>query len=323
MAGKRWSLSRVWGGTRQDASASGPTTAGPSSNRSTNGTQHNRSQSTSNARPASSSHSRRAQPASREAQEIQFSTPIVEDSAWFAPDFMLGAGMVIIQPSTKKIVVLSDKEVYRGKEYRYWFLPKGRKDVGESLEQTALREAYEESGLRVSFLPIVLAHNAPGPPNTLADLDRSRLLPCTEPIYICTQAYEKRASTSRPGGKAEYLTFWYVGQVSENAVVEPGTRMADEVNYETHFLSIKDAISLLPGPYQLIVHMAHRLWLDTVEMQSQDWYQERIAKLHALASARNPVDATATARAGPDHSQGRPAPTTQAPQDTDSWEDSD
>jgi 8-oxo-dGTP pyrophosphatase MutT (NUDIX family) len=46
--------------------------------------------------------------------------------------------MVVIQPSTGKIVV-----IYESKE-KVWFLPKGRKDVGESLEQAALREAYEE-----------------------------------------------------------------------------------------------------------------------------------------------------------------------------------
>ena len=53
---------------------------------------------------------------------------------------MLGAGMVIIQPTTHKIVVVYETE----KEY--WFLPRGRKDVGESLEQAALREAHEEVG---------------------------------------------------------------------------------------------------------------------------------------------------------------------------------
>ena len=45
--------------------------------------------------------------------------------------------MVIIQPSTSKIVLVTD-------ERERWFLPKGRKDKGETLEQTALREAYEE-----------------------------------------------------------------------------------------------------------------------------------------------------------------------------------
>lgn len=51
---------------------------------------------------------------------------------------MLGAGMVIIQPSSEKFVIVRDST------NGHWFLPKGRKDLGESLESTALREAYEE-----------------------------------------------------------------------------------------------------------------------------------------------------------------------------------
>lgn len=51
---------------------------------------------------------------------------------------MLGAGMVLIQDKTNKIVVIYEKQK------KYWFFPRGRKDIGESLEQTALREAYEE-----------------------------------------------------------------------------------------------------------------------------------------------------------------------------------
>jgi 8-oxo-dGTP pyrophosphatase MutT (NUDIX family) len=51
---------------------------------------------------------------------------------------MLGGGMVIIQPSSRRIVVVHEEK------REFWFLPKGRKDIGESLEEAALREAYEE-----------------------------------------------------------------------------------------------------------------------------------------------------------------------------------
>jgi ADP-ribose pyrophosphatase YjhB (NUDIX family) len=51
---------------------------------------------------------------------------------------MLGAGMVLIQENTHKIVVIYETQK------QYWFFPRGRKDIGESLEHTALREAYEE-----------------------------------------------------------------------------------------------------------------------------------------------------------------------------------
>jgi ADP-ribose pyrophosphatase YjhB (NUDIX family) len=46
--------------------------------------------------------------------------------------------MVIIQQNTHKIVVVFETQK------KYWFFPRGRKDIGESLEKAALREAYEE-----------------------------------------------------------------------------------------------------------------------------------------------------------------------------------
>jgi 8-oxo-dGTP pyrophosphatase MutT (NUDIX family) len=46
--------------------------------------------------------------------------------------------MLIIQKNTHKVVLVYEKAK------KYYFLPKGRKDAGESLEQAALREAYEE-----------------------------------------------------------------------------------------------------------------------------------------------------------------------------------
>lgn len=74
-----------------------------------------------------------------------FSTVGVADSAWSSLDFMLGAGMVIIQENTHKIVVVFETQK------KYWFFPRGRKDIGESLEKAALREAYEEVG--ILYLP--------------------------------------------------------------------------------------------------------------------------------------------------------------------------
>lgn len=80
----------------------------------------------------------------------EFSSPSVPDSAWCSQNFMLGAGMVILQPSTHKVVVVYETE---GK---YWFFPKGRKDIGESLETTAIREAYEEVRMVPDFSGHVL-----------------------------------------------------------------------------------------------------------------------------------------------------------------------
>lgn len=66
------------------------------------------------------------------------STKSIPDSCFWTHDFLLSASMVIIQPSSGKVVLVNDTELGT------WFLPRGRKDIGETLEQCALREAYEE-----------------------------------------------------------------------------------------------------------------------------------------------------------------------------------
>lgn len=68
----------------------------------------------------------------------EHSTHVLPDSLWFCSDFRLAASLVIIQPSSGRVVLVHDTAK------NYWFLPRGRKDVGESLEQAALREGYEE-----------------------------------------------------------------------------------------------------------------------------------------------------------------------------------
>ena len=92
--------------------------------------------------------------------------------------------------------------------------------------------------------------------------------------------------------------------------------MADEVNFETHFLSIDDARSVLHGVQRHIVNMAYRLWRDTVELQSQSRYKEYMAQLRAAAGASG-----VSVGVGASPSQERLVTTTQAAQDDDSWED--
>ncbi|KAI0718463.1 NUDIX hydrolase domain-like protein, partial [Fomitopsis betulina] len=191
------------------------------------------------------------------------SMPTVRDSFWYCSDFMIGAGMVVLQPTTGKVLLLYEPRM------DYWFFPKGRKDVGESLEQTALREAYEESGYRVDFLPLFLPTNAPIPP---ADRARGEQ-PCAEPFYVNTHAWGPRRrvrpnDVSYPGDKGgEYLTFWYIGQIAHDAVHEGDTGMPDEKEYQSHLLTLDDACARLKGcgmdHFATILCTAYALWQGT------------------------------------------------------------
>ncbi|RDX47671.1 hypothetical protein OH76DRAFT_1325876, partial [Lentinus brumalis] len=202
---------------------------------------------------------------SRRDQPTEFSkmsSPAIPDSLFFTEDFMLGSGMVIIQPSTGKIVLLHEEEKdTQGRSHHRWFLPKGRKDIGETLEQTALREAYEESGYHAEFLPVIMPHNAPA---ALTSLDHHRLRPVTEPIFVSMLEYGNHdGGRNRHGG--EYFTFWYIGQVAEDAVPDHDTRMPDEENYETFFLDPDQALRCLnpQSSYYHIVKTAYELWRST------------------------------------------------------------
>ncbi|KAK7045407.1 hypothetical protein VNI00_007660 [Paramarasmius palmivorus] len=162
------------------------------------------------------------------------SSPLFPNSGFAARDFRLGAGMVIIQPSTGKVVLLNEPA------RRSWFLPKGRKDVGESLEQAALREAFEESGYRVAPFPVYMLHNQPSAPEDRVLLPRMD----TEAIYLTTMSWSAKynidGSLRRAAG--EYFIHWYLGEIPENAVRHEGVCMPDEVGYVAHVLTWREAL---------------------------------------------------------------------------------
>jgi len=168
--------------------------------------------------------------------------------------------MVIIQPESEKIVMIYDTKC------KTWFLPKGRKDVGESLEQTALREAYEESGYQVEFLPLYTPTRAPVSPNTVSSKYEP---PNTEPIYISVISWGPRKSrrTGIVDNGGEYLSFYYVGMIPIDAVFHEGTGMPDEQHFTTHLLSLKQAIDNAGFIEKSVIHKAWKLWRNTVAME--------------------------------------------------------
>ncbi|KAG6820253.1 hypothetical protein H0H93_003261 [Arthromyces matolae] len=185
----------------------------------------------------------------------KFSSPRVPDSGWASENFMLGAGMVIIQPSTDKVVIVFDTEK------KHWFLPRGRKDIGESLEVTALREAYEESGYEATFFPLLVDTRAPSPPSNPG----ARFRHNTEPIYTTLSFWPAgRGKRSVPG---EYMTFWFVGQIPEDAVWTPGTGMPDEQTYRGYVVTWEDALDKLWGFEREVLRYAWETYTYTMAVQ--------------------------------------------------------
>lgn len=107
-------------------------------------------------------------------------------------------------------------------------LPKGRKDVGEGLEEAALRETYEETGVKVELLPVTIDSLATSPP------DKQRPAAITEPIAV-----SQRMATG-----ALKIIFWYVAMADSTIKPEEGTQQENE-DFETVWVKFADVESIL------------------------------------------------------------------------------
>lgn len=164
-------------------------------------------------------------------------------------DFYLAAGTVTVDPVERKVLILQDLET---KTYQ---LPRGRKDWGESLAETAVRETFEESGFRPRLLPVPLSTRATAPGAAASDASHpyhaavrsakfdetgALLVPGSahlpeEPIAIM-QHYQNNGALS--------VVLWYVGVADSHSERQLGTQMADE-EYEPLWAEYEEATRLI------------------------------------------------------------------------------
>lgn len=87
------------------------------------------------------------------------SSKAVHETFWHSQDFTLAAGLCILEPISgcagrhteccysceicAHLILAFEVVVNDRHDPSHWFLPRGRKDIGESLEETALREGFE------------------------------------------------------------------------------------------------------------------------------------------------------------------------------------
>ena len=61
---------------------------------------------------------------------------------FFWGEAIFSAGGVLVDPNTNRVLLIYKKEIGE------WLLPKGRIEYGETIEQAAKREIFEETGYR-------------------------------------------------------------------------------------------------------------------------------------------------------------------------------
>ncbi|SPN97579.1 uncharacterized protein DNG_01091 [Cephalotrichum gorgonifer] len=146
-------------------------------------------------------------------------------SLHFSDQFAISCGTVSLDVERSKVLLV------RSRKTGEYLLPKGRKDVGEPLDQAARRETFEETGIRAQLLPVAIDTLATFP-SSLAQIDRPRLV--TEPIAV----------SQRVANGILKIIFWYVAAADSATVPEEGTQQEGE-DFDTFWAEFDDVLSTL------------------------------------------------------------------------------
>jgi 8-oxo-dGTP pyrophosphatase MutT (NUDIX family) len=142
-------------------------------------------------------------------------------------------------------------------ERNEWLLPKGRKDRGECVPATAIRETFEETGYPCRQLPLDMVTRAPAATAQTKDAPEC-VRACEEPFMLTLRRTTNArttvngsasgGSTSSTSASAEEdvgnggvkLIWWYAG-VCTGADKVDGTQTAVE-SFESAFFGVEEAL---------------------------------------------------------------------------------
>lgn len=114
-----------------------------------------------------------------------------------------------------------------------WLLPKGRKDRGESIEVTAVRETYEETGYPCKLLPMNMITRAPEAASTSSDDSPQNVNGACEPISVTIRTL---------GENSVKIIWWFATCVLDNAAEKTKGTLLHYETYESKFLPAMEAL---------------------------------------------------------------------------------
>jgi len=149
-------------------------------------------------------------------------------SLHLSESFVISCGTVTLDIDRSKVLV-----IYLRKTGEYC-LPKGRKDVGEQLEATAVRETYEETGYIIELLPLQLTTLATLPGND----DVRSAIPggTTEPVAVT-----QRTTTQ---GVLKII-FWYAARGDSCSIRQMNTTEQDDEDFDAVWCPMDEVDRLL------------------------------------------------------------------------------
>jgi 8-oxo-dGTP pyrophosphatase MutT (NUDIX family) len=144
--------------------------------------------------------------------------------------FLVCAGTILFESTRGPLRVCLLHHTVRDE----WLLPKGRKDLGEHVPSTALRETFEETGYPCAALPLDLITRAPAPGAQTKDTRACVRGSVDEPFMLTLR---HTAIDHEEGVK---LVWWFAA-VRTGADKVDGTQTAVE-SFESRFFPVDEAL---------------------------------------------------------------------------------
>ncbi|KAK4539221.1 hypothetical protein LTR36_000876 [Oleoguttula mirabilis] len=159
--------------------------------------------------------------------------------------FVESAGVVLIHKSSRKVCLIHHRHEDQ------WLLPKGRRNLAESREEAATREAKEETGYACDILPISMKSRAP----PTGDDD--------DGVHVYESVYEAFMVTLRHLDERDVkVIWWYVAAVDERA----GKAAGEQQSVEAVLVDFGAAVEQLTfAEDQEVMKRGLRLYVDTHE----------------------------------------------------------
>lgn len=142
--------------------------------------------------------------------------------------YVESAGAILFHISSKQICLVHSHE------RKEWLLAKGRRNIGETRQQTAIREVQEESGFPCKLLPVNLwTRCTPDAEETEFTPDVPRMFEkVTEPFMLTHRIL--------PRNNGIKLIWWFIGAIDEDKPLLKGEEM-----FSAKLFSFEEAINTL------------------------------------------------------------------------------
>lgn len=149
-------------------------------------------------------------------------------------DFVISAGCILFRksPTTNRLQICLLHSPEKNGKGGEWLLPKGRKDIGESIEAAAIRETFEETGYPCELIPVCMPTRAPAPGTNVMDVVRV-MNDATEPVAVTLR------NLDREGCK---FIWWFIARVKCHGAEKVEGTQTESEDYVSEFFDTDEAV---------------------------------------------------------------------------------